>query len=162
MSWCKFLRYHSSLILFQKLKRIDLPSTKLISPLKKIVRLITCVSVGNKLVFPHIWILHARKIGRPKFQLPLILQWVHLFLSLWFFANRLDILWQIVLSFNAFDFLLLFSSYQFGRCCFYTNYVSISICPIATTKVEPIDPNLSFNINISNSNYQSRTYWSKH
>lgn len=94
--------------------------------------------------FPQIWILHTRKIETPKFQLPLILQWVYLFLSLWLFANRLDILWQIlpiVISFSSFDFLPLFSSYQHGRCCFYTNYVPISISPIATTKVEPIDPN---------------------
>ncbi len=69
---------------------------------------------------------------------------VNFFLSLWLFANRLNILWQIVrivLSFSAFDFLPLFGSYQFGRCCFYTNYVLISISPIVTTKVEPIDPN---------------------
>ncbi len=73
-----------------------------------------------------------------------MLQWVYLFLSLWLFANRLDILWQIVpivLSFGSFDFLPLFSSYQHGRYCFYTNYASISISPITTTKVEPIDPN---------------------
>jgi hypothetical protein len=79
-----------------------------------------------------------------KFSITLILQWVYLFLSLWLFANRLDILWQIVpivLSFSSFDFLPLFSSYQHGRYCFYTNYVSISISLIATTKVEPIDPN---------------------